>query len=228
MKAAEDLRSERGSYATLKRNLSRRIDDLERDLETTKKTLQKTEAKITKRAEQHSTYEIKNHGFTKPDYESTLEELESLKATGKRTSDDHDAKLLAQGQELAKLRSSRTNPKIEKDNIERAVHNAMRVRQAEIDDIKAESRQKQAEIDRLEIELTDMQDALQRQEFELEEKQIELNDVLEQLADDKPVLEQKNEIISTLASNLVNTRGALDRQNRWDEPCPAYHRLRGR
>ena len=38
-KAAEDLQSERGAYVTLKKNLSKTIDDLEMDLENTKKSL---------------------------------------------------------------------------------------------------------------------------------------------------------------------------------------------
>ncbi|PVH84443.1 hypothetical protein DL98DRAFT_528396 [Cadophora sp. DSE1049] len=236
-KAAEDLRSERGAYATLKRNLSKKVEDLEKVLETTKKNLQKTETKIAKRAEQHSAYvqklqsqletsdakyqqELEAHGFTKLDYESTLEELDKLKATSRKTSDEHDAKLLAQEQELPKLRSSRTNPKIEKDNIEQAVRGAVRAKQIEVDDVKAESRQKQAEIDRLQIELTDMQDALQQKEFELDEKQLELNDVLEQLADDKPSLEHKNEIINTRTSNLTDTREALEEQNRLARTLP--------
>ena len=112
--------------------------------------------------------EAEAHSIFKLDYESTLEELNSLKDITKKTSDEHDAKMLAQEEELAKLRSSRTNPKIEKDNIERAVRDAVHAKQTEVDGAKAESRQKQAEIERFQIELCDMQDALQQKESELD------------------------------------------------------------
>ena len=75
--------------------------------------LRRTWTKITKRVEQHSTYvqklqaqlktsdekyqqEAEAHSIFKLDYESTLEELNSLKDITKKTSDEHDAKMLAQ------------------------------------------------------------------------------------------------------------------------------------
>ena len=237
-KAAEDLRSERGAYATLKKNLNKKIECLEKDLDNTQKSIQKAETKIAKRAQQHSTYvqklqgqlkssgeryqqEAEAHSIIKLDYESTLEELNSLKAITKKTSDEHDAKMLAQEQELAKLRSTRTNPKIEKDNVERAVRDAVRVKQTELDAVKAESRQKQAEIERLQIELCDMQDALQQKEFELDEKQLELNDMLTQLADDKPAIDDKDEIIKALTGSLSSAQEALEEQIRLARTLPS-------
>ncbi|KAH7407694.1 hypothetical protein BKA64DRAFT_775780 [Cadophora sp. MPI-SDFR-AT-0126] len=190
-KAAEDLRSERGAYTTLKKNLSNKVEELEKDLERAEKNLQKSETKITKRAERHSKYVQKLQGQLK-----TSDTTYKRETTSKKMSDEHNAKLLGQEQELAKLRSSRTNPKIEKDNIERAARDATHHMRIEVVKAHAELEKKQAEVHEMQAEL--------------DQKTAELKDAWEYVTDDQPSLKEKDDIIKSLEEQLAKAQLDMD------------------
>lgn len=142
LQADADVKYERIANAELKREFSQKISDLEKQVQTGQNNLQKAEAKISKqkelgllnlqkfksqRADLKADLDRKTEelNIQKLDYEATCDDLKALKADHSNGFKDKEAKYQAQEQELAALRSKRTNPQVERDNLDRAVREAV-------------------------------------------------------------------------------------------------------
>lgn len=92
-------------------------------------------------------------------YDATLADLENMRLEHKKASDGRDTKFIALGEELAVLRSKRTNPQVEQDKISRAIRDATRKMKIEIDkaDVELEKKQTKAHEKREELDQKTME-----------------------------------------------------------------------
>ncbi|KAG4424509.1 hypothetical protein IFR04_002387 [Cadophora malorum] len=131
------------------------------------------------------------------DYDYNVSELESLRLEREQASQKRGEKLDALEQELAVLRSNRTNPQVEQDKITKAVRNATHDMRIEVVKAHAELEKKQFEVHGLKTELDQMK--------------ADLKFAWEHVTEDPPSLKEKDDIITSLEEQLAKAK--LDTEN---------------
>ncbi|KAI9048705.1 hypothetical protein LZ554_007536 [Drepanopeziza brunnea f. sp. 'monogermtubi'] len=150
-KADEELRLERGN---LKKSLGLKIYGLEtqlaaeetkreKDLTASNKRYGQLSSQLTKSQEDASTWETRHNDLLAKsnivdlDYQATCTALEDLKVELKKTAGEKNAKIVALEQDIAVIRSKRTNPQVEEDMINRAVEDAKNKAKKEAGEVQA-------------------------------------------------------------------------------------------
>ncbi|CZR59608.1 uncharacterized protein PAC_09502 [Phialocephala subalpina] len=168
----ELLQAERDSYLKLKKETEEKLGKLESELQTTNSKIEKVKTNHVKREGQWTTKiqtstnetamwkdkferEVGRHDILKLDFEATLEELAGLKGEQSKIA-EREAKCAALENELAVLRSSRTNPQLEKANIAKAVRDATADTQAELEKVQASMAKLQAELQERQAVVVDL------------------------------------------------------------------------
>ncbi|KAE8453120.1 hypothetical protein EG329_012307 [Mollisiaceae sp. DMI_Dod_QoI] len=211
-KYEEQLQVERDLYAKLKKETEEKLVKVDSELQTANNKIEKAKTEVTKREAKWATKlqtsnndaiawkdmfdaEVAGHDVLKLDYEATLQELASLKVEYKKIA-ERETKCAALENELAVLRSSRTNPQVEKDNIAKAVRNATADKQAKLD-------KAQAGVAKLRTELQEKQAELAKQSQQCKEIVKEKDSQISLLKDSLAAME---EILSKTKIDLEEAR----------------------